>query len=76
MSTTRKSHRREVEKSYSAKQLAAKLRRLADCLEQRRAFPISVAGRRVTVPADAKIVFELEREGKEQELEIQLTWMG
>jgi amphi-Trp domain-containing protein len=76
MSTTRKRNKREVEQSYSAKQLAAKLRRMADCLEQGRSFPISVAGRRVTVPADAKIVFELEREGREQELEIQLTWKG
>ena len=65
---------KELEKSYSNKDVVAKLRRLADALEGGRAFAIQVAGERVRVPADAQVAFEYERDGDEEELEIELKW--
>jgi len=65
---------RDVEKAYTAKQFVAKLRRLADCIEQDKRFRIQVAGERVSVPPDAIINIEHEREGRSEEVEFQLKW--
>lgn len=65
---------RDVEKVYSVKDFVAKLRRLADALEQQEPFTIQVAGERFTVPADASISVEHERSEDGEELEFQLTW--
>ncbi len=64
----------EIEKGYEKKQIAAKLRRLAEALEGGRAFEIQVAGQRIYVPADAEIVFEYERGEDEDELEVEIKW--
>jgi amphi-Trp domain-containing protein len=65
---------KDVEKSYSNKGVVAKLRRLADALEQGRTFEIQVAGERVRVPPHATVEFEYQREGDDEELEIELKW--
>lgn len=65
---------RDVEKSYSTKEVVAKLRRLADALEQGKTFEIQIAGERVYVPPDAAVEFEYQREGDEEEVEIELSW--
>ena len=65
---------RDVEKGYPAKQFVAKLRRLADCIEQGKMFRIQVAGERVTVPPDAIINIEHEREEGIEEIEFQIKW--
>lgn len=65
---------RDVEKVYDVGEFAAKLRRLADCLEQGKRFRIQVAGQRISVPKDAEISVEHEREGDSEELEFQLRW--
>jgi amphi-Trp domain-containing protein len=65
---------RDIEKGYSTKQFVAKLRRLADCIEQGKKFQIQVDGERVSVPPDAVINIEHEREGKGEEIEFQLKW--
>lgn len=67
---------RDVEKTYSMKQFVAKLRRLADCIEQDKRFRIQVAGERVSVPPHAVINIEHEREGREEEIEFQLKWIN
>ncbi len=67
-------HEKDVEKSYSAKEVAAKLRRLADALEEGKTFEIQIAGERISIPPDATIEFEYEREGDEEEVEIELSW--
>lgn len=64
----------EVEKGYSNKQTAEKLRRLAEALEQGRAFEIQVDNQRIYVPADAEIDFEFERIENVCELEIEIKW--
>lgn len=64
----------EVEKSYSTKAMAAKLRRLAEALENETAFEIQVAGKRIRVPASANIEIEYEQNGDECELEIEIKW--
>ena len=64
----------DVEKSYSNKEVVAKLRRLADSLEQGKTFEIQIAGNRIYVPADATVEFEYDREGDEEEVEIELKW--
>lgn len=64
----------EIEKGYSKKQTAAKLRRLAECLEENKPFEIQLDGKRLTVPADAEIDFEYEEADGEKELEIEISW--
>ncbi len=66
--------KRDVEKDYPAKQFVAKLRRLADCIEQGHRFRIQVAGERVSVPPSAVINIEHERGESEEEIEFQLKW--
>ncbi|MEM7404351.1 MAG: amphi-Trp domain-containing protein [Pseudomonadota bacterium] len=65
---------RDIERGYPAKQFVAKLRRLADCIEQDKRFRIQVAGERVSVPPDALISIEHERGDSEEEIEFQLKW--
>ena len=48
-----KSKDRDIEKGYSVKQTVAKLRRLADCLENGKQFKIQIAGERIQIPAKA-----------------------
>lgn len=65
---------RDVDKTYSVPQFAAKLRRLADALESDTPFRIQVAGERIRVPRNAEISVEHEREGDSEEIELQLRW--
>ena len=65
---------RDIEKVYSIADFVAKLRRLADALEQQQPFTIQVAGERFTIPADASISIEHERSADGEELEFQLKW--
>lgn len=65
---------RDIERTYSRAQFVAKLRRLADALEESGAFTIQVAGERLRIPADAKFNIEHERSGGAHELEFQLRW--
>ena len=65
---------KDVEKSYSNKEVVAKLRRLADALEAGRGFTIQVAGEALRIPAGATFNVEHERAGGEEELEFQLRW--
>jgi len=44
---------RDLEKYYSQKDFVAKLRRLADSIEQNKRFRIQIAGERISVPPDA-----------------------
>lgn len=70
----KKKSKRDIEKDYPAKQFVAKLRRLADCIEQGEGFRIQVAGERVSVPPTATINIEHERDSSEEEIEFQLKW--
>ncbi|HEY0080744.1 MAG TPA: amphi-Trp domain-containing protein [Pyrinomonadaceae bacterium] len=65
---------KEVEKSYSTKDVVAKLRRLADALEEETTFEIQIAGERIYVPPYATVEFEYARAGDEEEVEIELKW--
>lgn len=65
---------RDVEKIYSVKQFAAKLRRLADALEEGKRFSVQVAGKRISVPSSASISVEHERSDGAEEVEFQLKW--
>jgi amphi-Trp domain-containing protein len=69
-----KKPKRDIEKDFPKEQLVAKLRRLADCIEQGKRFRIQVAGERVSIPPDAVINIEHERGTSEEELEFQLKW--
>ena len=64
----------DIEKGYPAKQFVAKLRRLADCIENGQRFRIQVDGERISVPPDAVINIEHERGPKEEEIEFQIRW--
>jgi amphi-Trp domain-containing protein len=65
---------RDIEKTYSTKEFIAKLRRLADALEEGKQFNIQIAGERIYVPTDAVYNIEHEREGDEEEIEFQIKW--
>lgn len=65
---------RDIERTYTAKQFVSKLRRLADAIENDERFRIQVAGERVSVPPDATISVEHEREGAAEEIEFQIKW--
>jgi len=64
MATRRRRPERDIVKDYPRRQFIAKLRRLADCLEQDDRFRIQVAGERVSVPPNATINIEHERDGR------------
>ena len=70
----KKNKQRDIEKGYPVKQMVAKLRRLADCLESGKPFKIQIAGERINVPARAVYDIEHEREGKSEEIEFQIKW--
>ena len=65
---------RDLEKEYSRSEFVAKLRRLADAIEQDKQFNIQIANERIYVPKDAIFNIEHEREGDEEEIEFQLKW--
>jgi len=64
----------DVEKGYTTKQMVAKLRRLADCLEKDKPFRIQIAGERLNIPSSAIFNIEHEREGNMEEVEFQFKW--
>ncbi|MBA4366521.1 MAG: amphi-Trp domain-containing protein [Desulfobacterium sp.] len=66
--------KRDIEKNYTTKQLAMKLRRLADCIEKGSRFQIQIAGERIAVPPDAIINIEHERSASMEEVEFQIKW--
>ena len=65
---------RDVEKDVSPSQFVATLRRLADSIEAGEGFRVQVQNARFTVPADAAIVIEHEREGDREEFALELQW--
>ncbi|MEW6156939.1 MAG: amphi-Trp domain-containing protein, partial [Verrucomicrobiota bacterium] len=71
MSTRRK---RDVERVVTRDLFIAKLRRLADALESGKPFVIQVAKERIRIPLEASLSIEHEREGGEEELELQVKW--
>jgi len=65
---------RDIEKAYPTSEFVAKLRRLADCLENDEKFEIQIAGERIYVPVRAEYNIEHERNGAEEEIEFQIKW--
>jgi amphi-Trp domain-containing protein len=65
---------RDVEVIYSTHELVAKLRRLADALEEDKPFRIQIAGERFQVPVRAQFSIEHERGDDEEEVEFQFKW--
>ena len=65
---------RDIEKVYSKDEFIAKLRRLADAIEQNENFRISVAGEAIYVPDRATFSIEHERGYGAHELEFQVKW--
>ena len=65
---------RDVEKDYPLKDFTAKLRRLADAIENGEQYEIQVAGERIYVPVRARYNIEHERGADGEELEFQIKW--
>lgn len=74
MGARKRRSKRDIEKEYPSRQFVAKLRRLADCIEEGKRFRIQIAGERVSVPPSAVINIEHERGSSEEEIEFQLKW--
>lgn len=66
---------RDVEKEYSKEDFVAKIRRLADAIENNEKFEIQIAGERIYVPVRANFTIEHEISDKEEEIEFQIKWM-
>lgn len=73
MSETKKQDR-DFEKQYNPSQMADKLRRMADSIEQGKPYEIMVGGERIYVPVGAEHNIEHEREDGFEELEFQFKW--
>jgi amphi-Trp domain-containing protein len=65
---------RDVEAIRSKAKFVATLRRVADALEQGEPVRIQVAAKRFVIPAGAKLSIEHEAEGRDEEVELQLSW--
>ncbi len=65
---------RDIEKSYPKDEFVAKLRRLADSIENNERFEIQIAGERIYVPVRAEFNIEHERSDGEHEIEFQIKW--
>jgi amphi-Trp domain-containing protein len=65
---------RDIEKDYPKGAFVAKLRRLADAIENDERFVIRVAGERVHLPARARFNIEHERGADSEEIEFQFVW--
>ena len=65
---------RDLIRTYSRKQFAAKLRRLADAIEKGKPFTIQIASERLRIPAEVTFNIEHERSGDDEELEFQVLW--
>jgi len=65
---------RDVEKIYTQEAFVAKLRRLADAIENGRRFEIQIDGERIHVPARAVFSVEHEKSEDEEEIEFQVRW--
>lgn len=74
MTSRKKTSKRDIEKNYPKEQFVAKLRRLADCIEEGKRFRIQVAGERISIPPTPIINIEHERGISEEEVEFQLKW--
>ncbi len=66
---------RDVEKGYPKADFVAKLRRLADAIENGDRFEIQIAGERIHVPVRAQFTIEHERSDEEEEIEFQIKWL-
>jgi amphi-Trp domain-containing protein len=69
-----KAAQRDIEKDYPLPDFVAKLRRLADAIENGERFEIQVAGERIYAPARATFNIEHERGEDGEELEFQIKW--
>ena len=65
---------RDIERIYAIPDAVAKLRRLADALEEDKPFRIQIGGERIRVPRRAQLSIEHERDDDEEEIEFQLKW--
>ena len=65
---------RDIEKAYSTEEFVAKLRRLADALENGTKFEIQIAGESIYVTVRAIYNIEHERDDEEEEIEFQIKW--
>jgi amphi-Trp domain-containing protein len=69
-----KNQERDIEKEYSKKEFVAKLRRLADSVENNKRFVIQIAGQRIYIPANAVFTIEHEKSAEEEEIDFQIKW--
>ena len=65
---------RDSEETYPIAAFIAKLRRLADALEQGERFEIQITDERISVPVRATYSFEHERGDGAEEIEFQIKW--
>lgn len=65
---------RDETRDVTKNQFVETLRRIADSLESDERMRIQVHGERVEIPSRALLSIEHERDGNEEEIELQLRW--
>lgn len=65
---------RDAEKTYALSEFVAELRRLADALESGETFTIDIDGEEISLPGNAVMSVEHERQDGAEEIEFQLKW--
>jgi len=71
---SKRTHARDAERNYSPEHFVRKLRRLATSVSAEKPFRIRIAGERVTIPSNAIISIEHERDRKTEKIEFQFKW--
>jgi amphi-Trp domain-containing protein len=64
----------DIDKEYPKSEFIAKLRRLADAIENDERFEIQIAGKRIYVPVRASFSIEHEKSSESEEIEFQVSW--
>jgi amphi-Trp domain-containing protein len=64
----------DIEKSYPKPDFVAKLRPLAESIENDERFEIPIGGERLDVPMQAIYNIEHERSDDEEEIEFKIKW--
>jgi amphi-Trp domain-containing protein len=74
MPNNKRRRARELQATYSKKALAGELRRLAYAFANGRPCVFLIKGVRIVIPVHASVTMEYEREGRQEEMEIEVQW--
>ena len=66
--------KKEIEKTYTKKQIVQILKRLVDTLAKEKAFRMQIKGKKVYIPIGPEVEIEYQKEKNEEKIEIEIKW--